>query len=125
MPSVFLERGDHFRTTHELWNVRRADFFFTLGDHHEVDRQLAPGALNRVKSGEKDGLRTLLVDRTATDDNFAETGLVDNCGIKRRRRPFRRIHLLHVVHEVDADGAGSAGVERCERCRAVRRSESL
>jgi hypothetical protein len=75
------------------------------------------GAANRVQRGEERGLRPLLVDRTATAEDLAEPGLVDDLAIPRRRLPFRGVDLLDVVHEVEAERVARTGIERREDAR--------
>src|ERR1700687_6458802 len=98
----------------DLRKMRGADFFFALGDENEIYGELAPCAANGVKRGEESGFGTFLVGGAASDDYFAEAGLVDERGIPGRRGPFGGIGLLDVVHEVEADRFGSAGVQSGE-----------
>src|SRR5205823_13839532 len=60
--------------------------------------------VDRVQRREEGGLRPLLVHGPAANEDLAEPGLVDDRGIKWRRRPLRRVGLLYVVHEVERDG---------------------
>src|SRR5438445_6518909 len=99
---------------HDLMEMRRADFFFTFGYEDEIDGELAAGTANGVKRGEERRFRTFLIYGAATDDNFAEAGLVDQRGIPRGRGPLGRIDLLDVVHEIKAERFGGAGVQSCE-----------
>ena len=110
----FPERRFDLGPMHELADMRRADLLFAFGDHHEIDRQLCAGAAQCVQCGEECGLRPLLIDRTAADHDFADTRLVDEARLQRRRRPLRGVEVLYVVHEVQADGFFRTGIERRE-----------
>ena len=111
---AFAQRRQHLGTAHDLRKVRRTDFFFTLGNKHQIDGQLPAGAANGVHRGQEGSLRTLLVDRPTPDHALAQARLIDNGRVEGRRRPFRWIDLLDVIHEVDPEGARGAGVERGE-----------
>src|SRR6266436_9869633 len=91
--------------------MRRANFFFAFGDEHKIYGQLFPCAAHSVQRGKKCRFRSFLIHRAATDEHFAETGLVDQCRIKWRRSPLRGIGLLYVVHEIEADCARSTCIE--------------
>src|SRR5712675_2598411 len=96
---------------HDLMEVRRPDFLFTLGYEDEIDGEFAACAANGVKGGEERSFRTFLVYGAAADDYFAEAGLVDERGVPRWRGPFGGIDLLYVVHEIKAESLGGASVE--------------
>ena len=56
----------------ELFDVRRADFLFAFGNHHQIHRYFLVRPSNRVQRGQKRRFRSFLIDRTATDDRFAQ-----------------------------------------------------
>src|SRR5712671_2350015 len=99
---------------HDLMEVRRADFLFTLGYEDEIDGEFAACAANGVKGGEERSFGTFLVYGAAADDYFAEAGLVDERGVPGWRGPFGGVDLLYVVHEIEAERFGSAGIESGE-----------
>ena len=113
----FLQCGNHFWTAHDLREMRRPDLFFAFGDQNEVDGKFLSGATDGVQRSQECRFRALLVDGAAPDHDFAESGLVDECSVERRRRPFGGRDLFHVVHEIDTEGAGSASVEGGENSR--------
>src|SRR5258708_26170694 len=96
---------------HDLMEVRRADLFFAFGDEDEVDGELAACAANGMERREERSFGTFLVYGAAADDYFAETGLVDERGVPRRRGPFGRTHLVCVAHELTAQGFGFARID--------------
>jgi hypothetical protein len=51
--------------------VQRPELFFTLGDDHQVDRQLSPRRDDRVEGVEKGALGSLLIRRPARHQHFA------------------------------------------------------
>ena len=76
--------GLDLRPSDDLGKVRRADLLFPFGHEHEVDRGLHARAAEGVERRQERGLRTLLVDGAAADDDFSEPGLVDDRGLPRR-----------------------------------------
>ena len=111
---ALAEGGQDFGPADHLGEVRRADFFFALGDEHQVDGEFAARAPDGMQRGEERALRPFLVDRAAAHQHLAEIRLVDQRGVEGRRRPLGGIHLLDVVHEVEAEGAGGTCVESGE-----------
>src|SRR6266404_657406 len=111
---ALFKGGENIGAMDDLREMRGADFFFAFGDEYEIYRELAACAANGVKGGEESGFWTFLINGAAADDDLAESRLVDQRGVPRRRGPLGGIDLLDVVHEVEADGFGGAGVERGE-----------
>ena len=68
----------------ELTDVRRTDLLLPFRDHDQVHRHLLAGAADRVQRREERGLRSLLIDGAAADDDLAEIGLVDEARLERR-----------------------------------------
>ena len=114
---TFLQRRQHFRSPNELWNVRRTDFFFAFGHHHQVHRHLFPRASDRMQRSKERRFRSFLIHRAAPDDHLAQRRFVHDSRFRRRRRPFRRIELFHVVHEIKPDCFRCARIERREYAR--------
>jgi hypothetical protein len=56
-------------------------------------------------------LRSLLIHRAATHEDFAESWHVHETRLPRRRRPLLGVRLLHVVHEIQPERAARTGVE--------------
>src|SRR6185312_6202157 len=94
--------------------MRRANFFFAFSHKNKVYRQLATSPADGMQRRQESSFRTFLIDRAATNHNFAKARLIDNARFPRRRRPFRRIYLLDVIHEIESQGLGSAGIQRSE-----------
>ena len=97
--------------------VGRADFFLTLGNEDEVDRQLDARVLERMQRGEEGHLRSLLVDRAAAHQRLTFARSLDDLPLERGRRPLGRIVVLDVVHEVNGERVLRPGVERCKHAR--------
>src|SRR5688572_8392601 len=77
-----FQRGHHLRMLNDLMKIRRANLFFSFGNKNEVYRWLLSSTFERVECCEQSGFRSLLVDRSATDQNLTELGLVDDLRIK-------------------------------------------
>ena len=109
-----LERLAHAGRHDGFLEVRRADLLLAFRDEHEVDRELAAGAADRVQGREEGGLRAFLVGRAAADQDRALAGHFDEPRLPGRRAPLGGDGLLHVVHEIERDGLFGARVERRE-----------
>src|SRR4051794_3079946 len=109
---AFAQGPLHLWLTHDLREVRRADFFFTLGNEEEINWKFATRSADCMQCCQNGRLRTFLIYCPATDKDFAESGFVDECALPRGRRPFGGIDLLDVIHEVEPDGFRCAGVQR-------------
>src|SRR5438045_1875437 len=114
---ALVKRGLDLGLEDDLRKAGRPDLLFALAHEDDIHRRLLAGALERVQRGEECHLRALLVRCAAPDDDLAESWLVDEPRLERRRRPFARIELLDVVHEVDASRGWRAGLEGRERAR--------
>ena len=87
----------------QLGVVWRAQFLFTLGQHHQVDRQGAGDPDDRVDGIQECTLRAFLVG-CATGHQHPAEFLVDEIALERRSLPVFRVYRLHVVHHVDHQG---------------------
>ena len=114
---ALAQRCQNVRLPDYLREVWRADLFLAFGHEHEVHRKFPASGFERVQRGQPRRFRSLLIDSSAADQHLAQSWLVYQGRIERRRRPFRFIGLLHVVHEIDAEGSRRARVERGENTR--------
>jgi hypothetical protein len=124
-PRVFASARLNFRIQCQLADVRRPDFLFTLGNQHQVHRQLLSCAANGMQGGQQRRLRSLLVHRAAPHHHLANAGFVDDLGLQRRRAPLGRIKLLYVIHEVQANRVFRTDIERGKHSRFAFRLDDL
>src|SRR5436190_23080193 len=75
---ALLERRQHFGFADNLTKMWRTDLLFAFGHQHQIHREFAACAPDRMKRGEKRGLRTFLIDGATAHNYFAEPGPVDN-----------------------------------------------
>ncbi|HEY0340624.1 MAG TPA: hypothetical protein VGC34_07470 [Steroidobacteraceae bacterium] len=96
---------------HHLAEMRRADLLLSFRHQHDIHRRLTARGFERVECGKPGRLRSLLIDGTASDQDFTEGRPVDDGRGEGRRAPLRRIELFYVIHEIHADGALRTSVQ--------------
>src|SRR5207302_2035731 len=79
------QRRRDLRLANHLREVHRPDLLLAFPDQHEVDRRLASRPSQRVERREEGRLGPLLVHRAAANHHLAETRLVDQPRLPRRR----------------------------------------
>ena len=82
--SALAQSRQDFRASNDLCDVRRPDFLLTFAYEYKIHRQLATRATNRMHCGKKRSLRSFRIDGATANQDFSETGVVNEGGSERR-----------------------------------------